>query len=81
MAKKDNNTLLLVAGLAIAGYFAYKNGLLSKFLPASGASLIASPSASGANSAAGIALETPSKTDIGVIVPNLDPTGMTLQFF
>lgn len=81
MSKKDNNTLLIVGVLAIGGYIAFKKGLLSKFIPGAGTSMIAPPSATGANSAAGIALETPSKTDIGIIAPDLDPTGMTLNFF
>lgn len=78
MARKNNNTVLLVVGaVAVIGYLYYKKGLTSgKTAAPPVTSLPMAPF-----NPAGIALEQPSQADIGVYTPSLDPTGQSLQLF
>ena len=78
MARKNNNTVLLIVGaVAVIGYLYYKKGLASgKPAAPPVTSLPMAPF-----NPTGIALEQPSQSDINVYAPSLDPTGQSLQLF
>jgi hypothetical protein len=81
MESKNNNTLLIVVGIAaVVGYLYYKKGLgtpttqiVNAPSPLQGLAQAANP--------AGIAIEQPSPADVNVYTPSLDPTGQSLQLF
>lgn len=83
MAKKENTTLLVVGALAVVGYFAFRSGgFLNKpaaiAQPQPGAA--PAPQLSNPNDI-GIVTTLPSVRDIGIYIPQVDPTGMSIQLF
>lgn len=80
---KNDNTLFIVAALAVVGYIAFKKGLIPGMKPASAAPVVALPGSTtgGLQSVQSVAQELPSFSDIGLIVPKVDPTGEQLNFY
>lgn len=85
MAKKENTTLLIVGALAVVGYMAFRSGgFLNKGFTAATPLPVPSPAPVPQFSNPmdiGIATELPSAPDVGIYVPKLDPTGMSIQLF
>ena len=85
MAKKSNNTIWILAAVAVAGYLAFKNGLLTH--PAA----VAAPAVQPGNALLPpsyavqdphqIAIEQPAPDVIGIYAPNLDPTGRSITLY
>jgi hypothetical protein len=85
MAKKNENTLLILAGVALVGYFAFKNGLFTH--PAAVAAPAVQPGAAllppsyAVQDPHQIAIEQPAPDVIGIYAPNLDPTGRSITLY
>lgn len=93
MAKKENTTLLIVGALAVVGYFAFRSGgflspVSTQRDPLTGALLpkgqtptpAPMPQLSNPNDI-GIVDTMPNINDLGIYVPQVDPTGMSIQLF
>jgi hypothetical protein len=79
MAKKNNTTLFLILGAAaVVGYLYYKKSLTTPVVSTDPRTLI--PGVGQLQTPVGIATEQPSASDIGIIAPALDPTGMQINF-
>lgn len=77
MAKKDETILYLAVAAAVVGYLVFKKGGALNLTPIPTAVTSANASYS---SPAGIAIEQPTLRDLNVIAPQLDPTGMQIDF-
>lgn len=83
MQKNQSTTLIILAAVAVAGYFAFKKGGILNKTPAPAPAQLPVSSFPPAQfvSPSGIAVELPTAQDVNIYAPALDPTGNSLQLF
>ena len=82
MAKKENTTLLIVGALAVVGYLAFRSGGFLNRGPVTLATPAPAPTPQLSNpNDIGIVTTLPSAPDLGIYIPQVDPTGMSIQLF
>jgi hypothetical protein len=84
MAKKNETTVLILAAVAVAGYFAFKKGLFSPAIAAPavqpGTAMLPPPNYA-IQDPHSVAVELPTFKEIGIYAPALDPTGRSITLY